>query len=124
MSLLVPSWRNKVEQGMYSVVSESGVTLDTRLFSQNVVVLTFQIANNLLEPECNSVKRIWHYRHTYAGSLSMLSPNPGVSTIVKEMRTSSSSSSVVGRGELWLGSDGKDGRTDSNGMYFDPVLSV
>lgn len=35
---------------MHSVVSEAWVTLDPGLFSQNVIVLTFEVANNLLEP--------------------------------------------------------------------------
>ena len=35
---------------MHSVVSEARITLDSRLFSQNVIVLTFEVANNFLEP--------------------------------------------------------------------------
>jgi hypothetical protein len=42
-------WRNKVEQSMDSVVTEARVSLDARLFGQNVIVLALQIADNLLE---------------------------------------------------------------------------
>ena len=35
---------------MHSVVSEARVTLDSGLFRQNVIVLTFEIADNLLKP--------------------------------------------------------------------------
>jgi hypothetical protein len=43
------SGSNKVEQSMYTVVAEAGVTLDTRLLCENVVVLPLEIANNLTE---------------------------------------------------------------------------
>jgi hypothetical protein len=39
--------RDKVEKGMHSVVSESGVTLDTRFLGQDVIVLSLKVANNL-----------------------------------------------------------------------------
>ena len=35
---------------MHSVVSEAWITLDSRLFRQNVIVLTFEVADNLLKP--------------------------------------------------------------------------
>ena len=35
---------------MHPVVPETRVTLDTRLFRENIVVLAFKVANNLLEP--------------------------------------------------------------------------
>ena len=41
--------RDEVEQSVNSVVTEARVTLDTRLFGQNVVVLTFKVSNDLLE---------------------------------------------------------------------------
>ena len=40
---------DEVEESVHSVVPEAGVTLDTRLFSENVIVLAFEIANNFLE---------------------------------------------------------------------------
>ena len=43
------SGRNKVEQGVDTIVSEAGVTPDARLFSENIIVLTLQVADNLLE---------------------------------------------------------------------------
>ena len=43
------SGRDEVEQGMDTVVAETRVTLDTRLLSENVIVLAFEIANNFLE---------------------------------------------------------------------------
>lgn len=40
---------NKVKQSMHAVVSESRITLDTGFFCENVVVLPFQVANDLRE---------------------------------------------------------------------------
>ena len=51
----VASRRNEVEKGVDSVVPEARVTLDTRLFGKNVVVLAFKISNNFLETK-------WGYR--------------------------------------------------------------
>lgn len=94
--------RDEVQQSMDSVIPETGITFDARLFGKNVVVLTLEVADNFLEPRKNENQGrdcaciSWK---TYANSLSILSPNPGVSTIVKAMRTPSSSSSVnVGLG--------------------------
>ena len=44
------SGRDEVEEGMHPVVPETRVTLNTRLFREDVVVLAFKVANNLLEP--------------------------------------------------------------------------
>ena len=41
---------DEVEKGVDTIVAEAGVTLDTRLFRENIVVLAFKVANNLLEP--------------------------------------------------------------------------
>ena len=38
---------DKVEQGVNAVVPEARVTLDTRLLSQNVIVLSLEVANDL-----------------------------------------------------------------------------
>lgn len=88
---------DKVEKSMNSVVSEARITLDARLLGQNIIVLTFKVANNLLETGIKQVdlltRRIVKV-NAYANSLSILSPKPGVSTMVKAMRTPSSSSSV------------------------------
>ena len=45
------SRRNEVEQGVHPVVPEARVTLDTRLFGQDIIVLAFDIANDFLEAE-------------------------------------------------------------------------
>lgn len=80
---------------MYPVVSEAWITLDSGLFRQNVIVLTFEVADNLLKPgQYHGVKMGSEKEDTYANSLSMLSPNPGVSTMVRAIRTPSSSSST------------------------------
>jgi hypothetical protein len=85
---------------MDSVVAETRVTFDTRLFSEDIVILTFKICHNFLESEgrCGRLS-MWKNRGmseecTHPSSLSMLSPNPGVSTTVKAIRMPSSSSSV------------------------------
>jgi hypothetical protein len=41
--------RDEVEHSVHTVVSEAGVTLDTRLLSKNVIVLPLEVANNLGE---------------------------------------------------------------------------
>jgi len=38
---------------MDSVIPETGITFDARLFGKNVVVLTLQVADNFLEPKKN-----------------------------------------------------------------------
>ena len=86
---------DEVKQSVHSVVPEPGITLDTRLLSQNVVVLALEVANDFLEPESEIRTRSGKMeRNTNSNSLSMLSPNPGVSTMVSAMRTPSSSSSA------------------------------
>ena len=40
---------NEVKHGMDSVVSESGVTLNTRLLGQDIIVLPLEVSNNLRE---------------------------------------------------------------------------
>jgi len=47
----MPGRRDEVQQSMNTVISETGVTFDTRLFSKNIVVLTLKIANDLLEAD-------------------------------------------------------------------------
>jgi hypothetical protein len=37
---------NEVQKSVNTIVAEPGVTLDTRLFRKNVIVLTLKIANN------------------------------------------------------------------------------
>jgi hypothetical protein len=43
------SWSDEIKQSMDTVIAESGVTFDTGFFSQDVVVLPFEIADNLTE---------------------------------------------------------------------------
>jgi hypothetical protein len=42
-SLRVSGRRDKVEQGVHSVVPETGITLDAGLFGENVIVLPFEV---------------------------------------------------------------------------------
>lgn len=41
------SGSNEVEEGMNSVVPETRVSFDSRFFGKNVIILPFEIANNL-----------------------------------------------------------------------------
>jgi hypothetical protein len=42
-SLRVPSRLDKVEQSVNSIIPESGVSLDPRLFSQDIIILSFKV---------------------------------------------------------------------------------
>jgi hypothetical protein len=42
-------WCDKVEERVDTVVAESGITLDTRLLRENVVVLSLEVANDFAE---------------------------------------------------------------------------
>ena len=83
---------------MHTIVSEARVTLDTRFLCKDVIVLPFKVANNFrkavdagwLASAQLKIPRSWA---SYLASLSTWSPNPGVSTIVSEMRVPSSSNS-------------------------------
>ena len=81
---------------MYTVVPKSRVTLDARLLCQDIIVLMFKVADNLGETVgIISVQRAvqeW-VKDSYLASLSIWSPKPGVSTMVREMRVPSSSNS-------------------------------
>jgi hypothetical protein len=55
------SWSDEIKQSMNTVVAESGVTFDAGLFSQNVVVLSFEVADNLTEAEWYNVN-LWNLR--------------------------------------------------------------
>lgn len=41
--------RDEVEQSVNSVVTEAGITLDTRLFGQDIIVLTLEVPDDFLE---------------------------------------------------------------------------
>jgi hypothetical protein len=41
--------RDEVKESVDSVVAETGITLDTRLFSKDIVVLTLKVSHNFLE---------------------------------------------------------------------------
>lgn len=47
--LPVASRGDKVKQGVDTVVAETRITLDPGLLRQNIIVLSFQISENLLE---------------------------------------------------------------------------
>jgi hypothetical protein len=49
INLPVSRRADEVEKGVDTVVPEAGITLDTRFFSQDVVVLTLEVANYFLE---------------------------------------------------------------------------
>jgi hypothetical protein len=40
---------NEVEHSVNTVVPESGVTLDTRLHGQNIIILSLEVADDLRE---------------------------------------------------------------------------
>ena len=40
---------DKVEKGVDTVIPESGVTLDTRFFCKDVIILTLKMSNDLRE---------------------------------------------------------------------------
>jgi len=42
-SLRVPGRLNKIEQSVDSIIPESGVSLDPRLFSQDIIILSFKV---------------------------------------------------------------------------------
>ena len=66
------SWSDEIKQSVNTVVAESGVTFDARLFSQNIVVLSFEVADNLTEAEWDSVN------HWNLGSLNYCNNLPGL----------------------------------------------
>lgn len=96
--------RDEVQKGVDAVVAEPRVTLDPALLAEDFVVLAFNVAHDLAEaavsPYCVRLMTSGRVRQilTHVKSLSIWSPNPGVSTTVKEMRMPSSSSSVDTRG--------------------------
>jgi hypothetical protein len=49
------SGSDKVEQGVDTIVTEAGITLDTGLLCENVIVLSLQIANNFTKAFISSV---------------------------------------------------------------------
>ena len=40
---------DKVEKGVDTIIPESGVTLDTRFFRKDVIILTLKMSNDLRE---------------------------------------------------------------------------
>lgn len=88
---------DEVKHGVDAVVSEARVTLDTRLLCQNVIVLPLEEAHDLGETDGRTVstkKAVARYvLGSHLASLSTWSPKPGVSTMVREIRVPSSSSS-------------------------------
>ena len=49
MNARVTGWGDEVEQAVNTVVPKPGVTLDTRLLGQNVIILAFEMTHDLLE---------------------------------------------------------------------------
>lgn len=110
------SWSDKVEESVDSIVTEARITLDTGLFSENIIVLALDVTSNFAEPRklVNMGNQPSVHDVTHVNSLSILSPKPGVSTIVKEMRTPSSSSSA-GRNEHFA-------IREAAGLVYSPTL--
>ncbi len=48
--LRVASWGDEVKESMHTVVSEAGVTLDTRLLREDIVILPLKVTDDFLEP--------------------------------------------------------------------------
>jgi len=44
-------WGNKVEKCMDTVIPEVRITLNAWLLHKDIIILTFQVANNLLETD-------------------------------------------------------------------------
>lgn len=117
---------------MDAVVAEARITLDARLFGQNVVVLSLEIADNLAEAdECElQTEKVRRWKGaTYLASLSIWSPKPGVSTMVREMRvpSSSSSNSVADSQHVYfeeLAVETPIELTNCDGLYPDALFNV
>lgn len=45
---------DEIKESMNTVVPKAGVTLDTRLFGENIIILAFKVAHNFLEAEIGS----------------------------------------------------------------------
>lgn len=85
---------DEVKESMDTVVAESRITLDTGLHCKNIIVLAFKVANDFTKARSLSVATSLGYQdQPYLASLSIWSPKPGVSTMVREMRVPSSSNS-------------------------------
>lgn len=46
--------RDEIKESVYPIVVEAGITLDPWLFRENIVVLSFEIIDNFLEPDTKS----------------------------------------------------------------------
>ena len=96
MSIPVTGGCDEVEQNVNTVVAESGITLDTGLLSENIVVLALEVADDFAKAGYAGQLKplvLLHVDAKHLDSLSIWSPNPGVSTTVSEIRVPSSSSS-------------------------------
>lgn len=95
VDLPMTSRGDEVKHSVNSVISKSRVTLDSRLLGQDVIVLALEVAENFGKAGA-WVRMVFQkglLHASYLASLSIESPNPGVSTMVREMRVPSSSSS-------------------------------
>ena len=90
------SWGDEVEKSMNAIVTEAWVTLDTGFFCKNVIVLSLEVTNDFAKASIMLAATSLGTSKTnvsYLASLSIWSPKPGVSTMVREMRVPSSSNS-------------------------------
>ena len=96
----VSGGRNEVQKGMDPVIPETRITDDAGLLCEDIIILTLEVTNDFLETIILHTSGVSgrnddNDNDTYANSLSMLFPKPGVSTIVRAMRTPSSSNSAL-----------------------------
>ena len=56
------SGRDKVEECVHSVIPEARITYDTRLFGQNIIILTFEIPDDVLEAVRLKYEKTMHFR--------------------------------------------------------------
>lgn len=58
---------DEVEQSVYTVVPKSGITLDTGFFRENVIVLSFEMSDDLREAN----RQYYHQQLNHCGSSLM-----------------------------------------------------
>jgi hypothetical protein len=115
---------DEVQQDVHTVVAEARVTLDTRLLGDDAIVLALEVSDDFLEATSGSARTYLSSRGTYLASLSTWSPNPGVSTMVSEMRVPSSSSSGTGSANCAANDNPLSRHTDGDGLDLDALLNV
>ena len=96
---------DEVQKNMHSVVAIPDVTLDSRFCSEDVVKLLLKILHNLPKAKRDDLSVLnsrFCISSAYQASLSIWSPNPGVSTTVRDTRVPSSSNSSSDGDYQWI----------------------